>query len=269
MAQSPYKGYELMATGSNTDTWGQVQNDDIYSVIDNNLGGIVTKSLTNVNIVLTADESQNAILVLTGAMTGNVQITTSCQGFFFVDNQTTGSFVVTLRNSFVSTSTTAPQGSRVTVISDQTNGCRIAGAGDFPSGTRMAFQQTTVPTGWTKITDAAYNDAAIKLTTGSVGTGGSAAFSSAFASLLLARNNFPNVSVVVDITDPGHLHPTLYGSTAAVAAGTTATVRRSGAENTGTSFTGITAAFQLNGGVSQVPINLAVKYAEFCIGVKN
>lgn len=49
----------------------------------------------------------------------------------------------------------------------------------FASGTSMLFQQTSAPTGWTKQT--VHNDKAIRLTTGTVGTGGSAAFSTAFA----------------------------------------------------------------------------------------
>lgn len=49
-----------------------------------------------------------------------------------------------------------------------------------PSGTRMLFQQTTAPTGWTKETSATYNDAALRIVTGSVTTGGADAFSAHF-----------------------------------------------------------------------------------------
>ena len=38
----------------------------------------------------------------------------------------------------------------------------------IPSGTRMSFQQTAAPTGWTKDTTAAINDTAMRLTTGSL-----------------------------------------------------------------------------------------------------
>ena len=55
----------------------------------------------------------------------------------------------------------------------------VANAEPFPSGTSMLFQQTNAPTGWTKQTT--HNDKAIRLVTGSVGTGGSSAFSSALA----------------------------------------------------------------------------------------
>ncbi len=50
----------------------------------------------------------------------------------------------------------------------------------FPSGTKMLFQQTTAPTGWTK--DTTHNDKALRITNGTVGTGGSVAFETAFAS---------------------------------------------------------------------------------------
>jgi hypothetical protein len=46
---------------------------------------------------------------------------------------------------------------------------------EFPAGTRMVFQQTTAPAGWTKVTDAAYEDAVMLLTTGTVATAGTIA----------------------------------------------------------------------------------------------
>jgi hypothetical protein len=49
----------------------------------------------------------------------------------------------------------------------------------FPSGTRMLFQQTTAPTGWTK--DTTVNDKALRVVSGAVGSGGSVAFSTVFA----------------------------------------------------------------------------------------
>lgn len=42
----------------------------------------------------------------------------------------------------------------------------------FPTTTRMFFQQSAAPTGWTKIVSGTHNDAAMRMTTGTVGTGG-------------------------------------------------------------------------------------------------
>ncbi len=50
----------------------------------------------------------------------------------------------------------------------------------FPSGTKMLFQQTAAPTGWTK--DTTHNDKALRVVTGSVSSGGTNSFSTSFAS---------------------------------------------------------------------------------------
>ena len=47
----------------------------------------------------------------------------------------------------------------------------------FASGTRMSFNQTSAPTGWTKDTSGTINDSILRLVTGSVSSGGSVAFS--------------------------------------------------------------------------------------------
>jgi len=49
----------------------------------------------------------------------------------------------------------------------------------FVAGTKMLFQQTAAPTGWTKVT-ASVDDKALRVVSGSVSSGGSVAFSTAF-----------------------------------------------------------------------------------------
>ena len=56
-------------------------------------------------------------------------------------------------------------------------GARVAGA-EFPRGTRMLFQQSSAPTGWTK--DTSHNDKALRVVSGAVGGGGSKGFSATF-----------------------------------------------------------------------------------------
>jgi len=56
----------------------------------------------------------------------------------------------------------------------------VNNAEPFPSSTSMLFQQTSAPTGWTKQTT--HNDKALRIITGTVGTGGSVAFSTALGS---------------------------------------------------------------------------------------
>src|SRR6185312_12992304 len=95
--------------------------------------------------------SEMLIVRLTGAQSADIQLTTSCIGMFFVENLTTNAFAITVVNDQIGTGVVVPKG-RCTVISDATNGCRIAGTDSFPPGTPMLFGQTSAPTGWTKST---------------------------------------------------------------------------------------------------------------------
>jgi len=75
-------------------------------------------------------------------------------------------------------STTADAGTNTTQVATTAFvKTAVDNAAPFPSGTSMLFQQTAAPTGWTKQTT--HNDKAIRLQTGTVGTGGSVAFSTA------------------------------------------------------------------------------------------
>jgi hypothetical protein len=56
-----------------------------------------------------------------------------------------------------------------------------AAAASFATGTVMLFAQTNAPTGWTKNTSTG-NNTALRLVTGTASTGGSVAFTTAFAS---------------------------------------------------------------------------------------
>lgn len=178
MPQTPYKGYEVQTTGTNSGTWGSVLNDDVITIIDNNLGGIVSKSLAAADVVLTADESQNLIVRLTGTLPTDRTVTaTSFEGMVIIENLTTGSFSVSFTDGVAAV--TVPQGARSLVIADTSNGCRIA-AGTFSSGTAMLFAQASAPVGWTKST--AQDNAAIRVVSGTGGgTGGTADFTTAFA----------------------------------------------------------------------------------------
>lgn len=56
-----------------------------------------------------------------------------------------------------------------------------AASGGFAAGTIMLFRQTAAPTGWTKDTTN-YDGSAIRVVTGTVSSGGTVAFTTAFAS---------------------------------------------------------------------------------------
>jgi hypothetical protein len=67
----------------------------------------------------------------------------------------------------------------------------------IPSGTKMLFQQTAAPTGWTK--DTTHDNKALRVVTGTAGSGGTVAFSTAFASRTVSGNvdNFTASGTIV------------------------------------------------------------------------
>jgi len=141
----------------------------------------------------------------------------------------------------------------------------------IPSGTRMSFQQTAAPTGWTKDTTAGINDTAIRLTTGTVGTGGSVAFETAFASQAVAGTNGATADHTLTIDQmPSHTH----SKTTSQAGSATTKVQIGGAATTNDNFTtnatGGGAAHSHGGSTfSGTAIDLNVKFYDFIIAEKD
>lgn len=107
----------------------------------------------------------------------------------------------------------------------------------FPSGTRMTFQQTSAPTGWTK--ELTHNNKAMRLVTGSVTTGGTVAFTTAFASKSVSGTigNTTSTGTVQNHTlttadIPAHTH----GATGLTFSGNALAAHSHGPGNSGTSF---------------------------------
>jgi hypothetical protein len=70
----------------------------------------------------------------------------------------------------------------------------VLGTNPLPSGTRLLFHNSTAPTGWTK--DTSINDSALRVVSGTPGSGGSAGFASALGT--------PSVSGSVGLSgEPG------------------------------------------------------------------
>lgn len=148
-----YKGAYLPTVSGDSGTWGNLLNTTTFPVFDANLGGIVTKSLSSSNITLSASESQNVILRLTGTLSANVQVTTACQGFTLVQNATNGNYLVTFTNG-VGAVALIPQGLSTMVHTDAVNGAFVAGARVSTVGQVSMFIGTSVPSGWLKANGA-------------------------------------------------------------------------------------------------------------------
>jgi len=72
----------------------------------------------------------------------------------------------------------------------------------FPSGTKLLFQQSTAPTGWTK--DVTHDNKALRVVSGTAGSGGTVAFTAAFTSQSVA-GVVGNTTLTIDQI-PNHSH---------------------------------------------------------------
>jgi hypothetical protein len=133
----------------------------------------------------------------------------------------------------------------------------------LPAGTRMLFVQTAAPTGWVKSTTD--NNKALRIVSGTAGTGGSVAFTTAFASQAITGTVDGHVLTEAQI--PSHTHSyTAGGGVIGVAAGTSYNVLWS----PGGATTGATGGANAHThGLTAAAINLAVQYVDAIIAVKD
>ena len=141
----------------------------------------------------------------------------------------------------------------------------------FPAGTKMLFIQTTAPVGWTK--DTTHNNKALRIVSGTAGTGGSAIFTDVFTARTLTQANLPNVSLAVSgttTTDGDHSHTVTSVSDTTISSSgngaqaftTTRTTSTNGAHSH--LVTGSTAALG-----SGTAMNFAVAYVDAIIATKD
>jgi hypothetical protein len=141
----------------------------------------------------------------------------------------------------------------------------------FPTGTRMLFQQTTPPTGWTKVTT--YNDRALRIVSGTVGTGGSSPFSTVFGRTATDERTLDASTIPAHahgVSDPGHDHSEQGSNNQnqGITAGDSTLVsfnKGVTAPRTGASVTSISIQNTGGGGSHNHPIEMRVQYVDFII----
>lgn len=220
---------ELQASGENAGTWGDKTNNNLQ-VVDAFVNGYLSKSVAGSSDVTltTADasstaECSNKVIELTGALTGNINVfvpATESNYVFF--NNTTGSFTLTVApTGHTANGAAITQGSHTMIYnkSDRCvdvlgakvgttattyfgSGANLTGIDIIPAGSKMLFQQTAAPTGWTKAT--AHDNKALRVVTGSASSGGSNTFAAAFNNNQTVSGTTSSTSVTISGSTAGH-----------------------------------------------------------------
>ena len=180
----------------------------------------------------------------------------------------TGAAALTANNVLLGNGTSAVQfvapGASGNVLTS--NGTTWSSAAIIPSGTVMLFVQTSAPTGWTK--SVAYNDRALRVVSGTAGTGGSVAFATAFASQGVSGTVGNHTLTTAEI--PSHTHTVdAYANDPCGSPGYIDDAASSGivSSTSSTSATGSGGAH--NHSFSGTAINLAVQYVDVIIATKS
>jgi hypothetical protein len=267
------------ATSANTastivarDASGNFSAGTITAALTGNVTGNVTGSSGS-----TTGNAATATTLATGrtiAITGDLAYTS---GSFNGSGNVTGTGTLATVNSNVGSFTAA----NITVNAKGLITAASNGTAVIPSSTAMLFVQTTAPTGWTKSTT--HNNKALRVVSGSASSGGSVAFTTAFASQAVAGTVGTSGATTLSTAQiPSHTHtapavvlwgaavtatPNLFcGTTTAANSGTPTSTYygpNTGAaggggshDHTGGTFTG-------------TAINLAVQYVDVIIATKD
>ena len=170
------------------------QNPD-WEVTNTNGTFIIKDSTANATkLYIESDGSTNIVGNLDAEagvdVTGNITVTGTVDGVDVATRDTlfgglTSSSGVLTDGVTATTQAASDNSTKVATTAYVTTG--IANAQAFPSGTKMLFQQTAAPTGWTKVTSGVDNKA-LRVVSGTAGSGGTNAFSNTLQSRAITAN---------------------------------------------------------------------------------
>jgi hypothetical protein len=143
---------------------------------------------------------------------GKIGLATHVSGTLPVASGGTGQTSLTANNVILGNGTSAvnfvaPGTTGNVLTSDGTTWTSAAAGGGFAAGTAMMFVQTAAPTGWTKSTT--HDNKALRVVSGTASSGGSVAFTTAFASQAVSGTNASVTATNQATTQGGSVSTTL------------------------------------------------------------
>jgi hypothetical protein len=253
--------------------------EKLYVIVNNTTGGnairVIGASGTGVTVLNGATQvvycDGTNFIAASGAFTNGSVLSPASGG--------TGQSSLTANNVIIGNGTSgvqfvAPGTAGNFLTSNGTTWVSSASTVVIPSGTRMTFNQTNAPTGWTK--DTSTDNAGFRLVSGTVGSGGSVDFTTAFVS-----NRAVTVSSITGSAGattlstpqiPSHSHATTFFSGAPFGQPTRPYAKdHGGAIDFSTSSTGGGGShdhpFSFSSGSGTV--NLGIKYVDLIIAQRN
>jgi hypothetical protein len=235
-----------------------------------NVSGVVSAGTSG------ADYSDGTSLLATGILkstttTGALTIAVAAD-FPTLDQDTTGTASKTNALNSATTvvnvsSATAPTAGQYLIATSGTAATwqTPASPAPFAAGTAMVFKQTAAPTGWTKV--LTNDNSALRVVTGTASTGGSVAFTTAFASQAVTGTNaISGATTLTTAQMPAHTHTSGVASSFAPVSG-------GGLQGCANSSTGSTGGggshTHTAGAFTGTAINLAVAYVDVIVATKD
>ena len=184
---------ELIGDGEQSGIWGQTTNNNLGTLLEQAITGVVSITMTNANYTLSnlngvSDESRNAVLVVGGTNAAVRDIIAPLvEKLYWVKNSTVGGFGVRIIGSS-GTGVTVPSGGVTPVYCDGTNFYTLevtSTVGNFTVNGNLSV------TGNTNAVAATYtgNVAALNISTANVAATGTGAFSGNVAALNISTAN--------------------------------------------------------------------------------
>jgi hypothetical protein len=243
---------------------GQTSYADGEFLIGTSAGGLAKATLTAGPGVSIANGS-GAVTISSTLAGGTVTSVAAGAGLTATPtNPITGSGTISLANTNVAPGTYNFATITVDAQGRVTSAASGSVAPSFAPGTRMLFQQTSAPTGWTK--DTGLNNRALRIVSGAAGSGGSLAFTDAFTSRTPSGSIAGHALTIAEMPNHTHTYSALF-STGPHPTGTASNEAR------GTVDTGTTSAIgggqAHTHGLTLAAMDFAVAYTDVIVAVKD